>query len=41
MKKLPIGTQSFSILRNQNYVYVDKTKYILELIENGRVYFLS
>jgi len=41
MKKLPIGTQSFSILRNQNYVYVDKTKYIWELVENGRVYFLS
>ena len=41
MKKLPIGTQSFSILRKKNYVYVDKTEYIYNLIENGRVYFLS
>ncbi|MCL2115889.1 MAG: ATP-binding protein [Methanobrevibacter sp.] len=40
-KKLPIGTQSFSILRNNNYLYVDKTKYIHEMIENGRIYFLS
>ena len=41
MKKLPIGTQSFSILRNSDYLYVDKTEYIYNLIEDGRVYFLS
>ena len=41
MQKLPIGTQSFSILRNNNYLYVDKTKYIYKMIEDGRVYFLS
>jgi hypothetical protein len=41
MKKLPIGTQSFSILRKSNYLYVDKTKYIYKMIEDGRVYFLS
>ena len=41
MQKLPIGTQSFSILRKNNYLYVDKTKYICKLIEDGRLYFLS
>lgn len=41
MKKLPIGTQSFSILRNNDYLYVDKTKYISKMVENGRIYFLS
>jgi len=41
MKKLPIGTQSFEILRQKDCVYIDKTKYVFELIENGRVYFLS
>jgi Holliday junction resolvase-like predicted endonuclease len=41
MKKLPIGTQSFEILRQTDCVYIDKTKYIFELIKNGRVFFLS
>ena len=41
MKKLPIGTQSFSILRNSDYLYVDKTEYIYKMIEDGRTYFLS
>ncbi|MDR3063463.1 MAG: ATP-binding protein [Methanobrevibacter sp.] len=41
MQKLPIGTQSFSILRNENYLYVDKTPEIHKMINNGRVYFLS
>ncbi|KZX12246.1 ATP-binding protein [Methanobrevibacter curvatus] len=41
MQKLPIGTQSFSILRNENYLYVDKTPQIHKMINNGRVYFLS
>ncbi|KZX10696.1 ATP-binding protein [Methanobrevibacter curvatus] len=41
MQKLPIGTQSFSILREENYLYVDKTSHIYEMINRGRVYFLS
>jgi hypothetical protein len=41
MKKLPIGIQSFEELRLQNYVYVDKTKYIYNLIHSGVYYFLS
>ena len=41
MQKLPVGTQSFSILRKNNYLYVDKTEYIYNMVENGRTYFLS
>ncbi|MCL2335142.1 MAG: ATP-binding protein, partial [Endomicrobia bacterium] len=41
MKKLPISIQSFEILRRNGCVYVDKTKYVFDLINNGRVFFLS
>jgi hypothetical protein len=41
MKKLPIGIQSFENLREENYLYVDKTKDIHRLISSGKVYFLS
>jgi len=41
IKKLPIGLQSFEDIRTNNYIYVDKTKYFYELIESGKVYFLS
>ncbi|MDR3222480.1 MAG: AAA family ATPase, partial [Methanobrevibacter sp.] len=41
LRKLPIGTQSFSILRENNYLYIDKTRYIHQMIEEGRIYFLS
>ena len=41
MRKLPIGIQAFEDIRIENYLYVDKTKQILNLIENGKCYFLS
>ncbi len=43
MRKLPIGIQTFKILRQDpsEYVYVDKTKQIYDLVTKGRVYFLS
>ena len=44
MKKnlaLPIGIQSFKEIRTNNYLYVDKTEQIFNLIERGKVYFLS
>jgi len=41
MKKLPIGIQTFKDIRDDNYVYVDKTKVALRLIESGKYYFLS
>ena len=41
MQNLPIGIQSFEKIREGNYLYVDKTKQILRLIEKGEYYFLS
>ncbi|KZX15427.1 ATP-binding protein [Methanobrevibacter filiformis] len=41
MQKLPVGIQTFSEIREEGYVYVDKTKYILELTEYARVNFLA
>ncbi|HIJ59998.1 MAG TPA: AAA family ATPase [Nitrospirae bacterium] len=40
MRNLPIGIQSFSDIRN-NYIYVDKTIYIYDVVMSGKVYFLS
>ena len=40
-RKLPIGIQSFKVLRNDRYLYVDKTEYLFRLVQSGRVYFLS
>ena len=39
--KLPIGIQTFEQLREGGYIYVDKTRYLIELIDSGKVYFLS
>ena len=39
--KLPIGIQDFENLRQEGYLYVDKTKYLIDLVDNGKVYFLS
>lgn len=41
MRKLPIGIQSFENIRNDGYVYVDKTEYIWQMVQEGKVYFLS
>ena len=40
-RKLPIGIQDFESLRRDGYLYVDKTRYIYELVHNGKPYFLS
>jgi hypothetical protein len=40
-KKLPIGVQTFRKIRDGNHYYVDKTPFILDLIEEGSYYFLS
>ncbi len=37
----PIGIQSFSEIRRNNYVYVDKTFYVHDLITRGKYVFLS
>jgi hypothetical protein len=41
MKKLPIGVQTFSEIREDNYIYIDKTKEAYELIDNYKYSFLS
>lgn len=41
LRKLPIGINDFEELRNNGYIYVDKTEYIYNLIQNGKVYFMS
>jgi hypothetical protein len=41
MKNLPIGIQSFEKLREGNFLYVDKTEIIYQLISSGSAYFLS
>ncbi len=41
MKKLPIGIQDFRKLRENNYLYVDKTELIYQLAKTGGYYFLS
>lgn len=39
--KYPIGIRSFSEIRHNDYVYIDKTELIHRLISEGKYYFLS
>ena len=41
IRKLPIGVQSFESLRKDGFLYVDKTKYIYDLVHTSKQYFLS
>ena len=41
MKKLPIDVSTLEIILSGNYLYVDKTEIIHDLITKGRYYFLS
>ena len=41
LQLLPLGIQDFSILREGNYLYVDKTSLIYELTHSSRAIFLS
>jgi hypothetical protein len=41
LKKLPIGIQTFSNIREDDYLYIDKTKEAYELIDNYKYAFLS
>lgn len=40
-RKLPIGVQSFEKLREEGFIYVDKTKYIYKLVHDSVQFFLS
>lgn len=39
--KYPIGIQSFEQIREDGFVYVDKTSLLYDLVTNGKIYFLS
>jgi len=41
MKKLPLGIQNFRKIIEGNYVYVDKTQHIYNLLNDASYYFLS
>jgi len=41
MQKLPIGIQTFSTIREENYIYIDKTDIAYTLIDNYKYVFLS
>jgi hypothetical protein len=41
MKALPIGIQDFEKLITDDYLYVDKTEYFLDVFKHGTFYFLS
>src|SRR6056297_423137 len=41
MKRLPIGIQDYKYMVENDYLYIDKTRYLFELIDGGKVYFMS
>ena len=38
--KYPIGIQSFDQLREDGYVYIDKTDLVYSLVTGGKIYFI-
>ncbi len=40
-RHFPVGIETFSELREKNYVYIDKTELIHRLVTSGKYYFLS
>ena len=41
LQKLPAGIQTFAQIREDNYLYVDKTEHLVNMIDYGKVYFLA
>ncbi|MEA3465086.1 MAG: AAA family ATPase [Thermodesulfobacteriota bacterium] len=41
LKKLPIGIQTFEKIREDDYLYIDKTRLIAQLVAQGSYYFLA
>ncbi len=41
MKKLPVGLAVFQDIRREDYVYVDKTRQIHQMVTGGKYHFLS
>lgn len=40
-KRLPIGLQSFSRMIEEDFIYIDKTRYIYELVSDNLYFFLA
>ena len=40
-RKLPVGMQDFENIRKGDYLYVDKTEYIWNLVNSSKSFFLS
>ena len=40
-RKFPIGVQNFEKIRKGDFLYVDKTELIYQLVDSGSYYFLS
>ena len=41
MKKLPVSIQTFEKIRKADLIYVDKTKFIYDLVNTETYYFLA
>ena len=41
LKRLPVGIQTFSEIRNYDMLYIDKTEYIRKMLELSKYIFLS
>lgn len=41
LRKLPLDTSSFKRLREEGYVYLDKTRWIYRMIDEGSAYFFA
>jgi Predicted AAA-ATPase/PD-(D/E)XK nuclease superfamily len=41
MKNLPLGMQNLSEIREMNCIYVDKTRFVHQLVTTGKFYFFS
>lgn len=39
LRKLPIGIQTFAEIREENYLYVDKTAFVWRIANTGKPYF--
>jgi hypothetical protein len=39
--KYPIGIQDFKEIREEGFVYIDKTKHIFDILKSGKYFFLS
>lgn len=41
LRQCPVGIQTFSEIRENNYLYIDKTEYIHKMANSGKYFFLS